>query len=276
MQASRDRARQHRPLVLLSFDVEEFDIPLEYGRNLSLSEQMRVGREGFVRVLDLLDELPQRPTATLFTTAIFAEHNTDLIQRAAERHEIASHGFTHAKEMREGDLERSRNMLASISGQEIHGFRRPRFAATDPATIEAAGYSYNSSEHPTFVPGRYNNLSKPRRAYLAPGTQRLLNIPVSVSPLLRAPMSWLAFKNFPEWFVRGCAHRTLASDGCANFLWHPWEFADIDTYGLPRFVRRVQGNALTERLRRFLIFLSGRGEFRTFSQYESMLRGQAS
>jgi len=29
--------------ILLSFDVEEFDMPLEYGRPLSITEQMAVG-----------------------------------------------------------------------------------------------------------------------------------------------------------------------------------------------------------------------------------------
>jgi hypothetical protein len=51
----------------------------------------------------------------------------------------------------------------------------------DDAEIEKAGYEYNSSMNPTYIPGRYNNLSKPRTAYY---TNKLLNIPISVTPLL--------------------------------------------------------------------------------------------
>ena len=32
--------------VLLSFDVEEFDMPLEYQFNIPVDEQMRIGIEG--------------------------------------------------------------------------------------------------------------------------------------------------------------------------------------------------------------------------------------
>jgi len=51
----------------------------------------------------------------------------------------------------------------------------------DDADIEKAGYEYNSSMNPTYIPGRYNNLSKPRTAYY---TNKLLNLPISVTPLL--------------------------------------------------------------------------------------------
>jgi hypothetical protein len=35
-----------RPVILLTFDVEEFDMPLEYGQRIGEAEQMRVGHEG--------------------------------------------------------------------------------------------------------------------------------------------------------------------------------------------------------------------------------------
>ena len=51
----------------------------------------------------------------------------------------------------------------------------------DDAEIKKAGYEYNSSMNPTYISGRYNNLSKPRTAYY---TNKLLNLPISVTPLL--------------------------------------------------------------------------------------------
>ena len=82
------------PVILLSFDVEEFDAPVERGRAMSMDEQMDAGGRGQRRVLDLLDAA--RARATMFTTASFAEWHPDLQRRAAAGHEIASHGRVHA------------------------------------------------------------------------------------------------------------------------------------------------------------------------------------
>jgi len=64
----------------------------------------------------------------------------------------------------------------------------------DDAEIKKAGYENNSSMNPTYIPDRYNNLSKPRTAYY---TNKLLNLPISVTRLIRFPLFWLSFKNFP-------------------------------------------------------------------------------
>ncbi len=64
--------------------------------------------------------------------------------------------------------------------------------------IEAAGYTYNSSMNPTYLPGRYNNFFQPRTPYYS---NQLLNIPVSVTPLLRFPLFWLSFKTCPFPFI---------------------------------------------------------------------------
>lgn len=258
------------PLILLTFDVEEFDVPLEHNNPISLDEQLKVGRLGFERVLNVLDAASTKPRATLFTTGVFAEANQDLMRRAASHHEIASHGYSHSG-LAEGDLEKSKRVLAQITGQEIAGFRRARMAKTENQPIARAGYRYNSSEHPTLVPGRYANWNKPRHPYLS---GELLNIPVSVTPVFRVPMFWAAFKNFPLWFVERCAKRTLAHDGAVNFYWHPWEFADIGGYGLPRAIRAIEGERLADRLSTFLKHMSGLGRFATFSEFAARERAR--
>ena len=59
--------------TILSFDVEEFDTPLEYGKNMSMDEQMHVSETGLRAVLGLLEA--HQVTATFFTTANFALHH---------------------------------------------------------------------------------------------------------------------------------------------------------------------------------------------------------
>ena len=42
--------------ILLSFDVEEFDLPREHGEEISLEEGLKVSAEGLKRILEVLNE----------------------------------------------------------------------------------------------------------------------------------------------------------------------------------------------------------------------------
>lgn len=79
-------------MILLSFDIEEFDAPLEHGVELPFEEQMRTSVEGTRKILACLAR--HRVKATFFCTANFALHAKDLILDIQKGgHEIASHGF---------------------------------------------------------------------------------------------------------------------------------------------------------------------------------------
>ncbi|MFO0963196.1 MAG: polysaccharide deacetylase family protein [Phycisphaerales bacterium] len=249
------------PTILLSFDVEEFDAPVSRGRAMAMEEQMEVGGRGYERVLDLLDRLGTE--ATMFTTANFAQWHPALQRRAAGRHEIGSHGFLHAS-FENADLARSREALRASSGQEVLGFRRARLQPTDPAAILAAGYAYDSSENPIWLPGRYMNLGKPRLPYQKGA---LLEVPISASPRLRVPLFWLAMKNLPMSVVRDASARCLEHDGLLNVFWHPWEFVDLTGCGLPRYMWRSHGEAMCDRFAGYVEWLRGHGVARTFTRW---------
>jgi hypothetical protein len=253
------------PSILLSFDVEEFDAPVSRGRAMTMAEQMEVGARGQRRTLDLLDSLGLR--ATMFTTANFALSNPGLHARAAAKHEIASHAHFHAS-FRTEDLASSREVLRATSGQEVLGFRRPRLQRTDPDAIAAAGYAYDSSVNPIWLPGRYSNRSLPRTPYRAGG---IVEFPVSTSPKLRLPLFWLAWKNLPMALVRDACARCLERDGVLNLFWHPWEFVDLRGEGLPLHMRRVDGERMCDRFAFFTEWLRGRGRVETFA--ERLARG---
>jgi hypothetical protein len=68
----------------------------------------------------------------------------------------------------------------------------PNLKGIDLSLIKAAGYSYDSSINPTSIPGRYNNLFNQRKIYLDIRSN-LIEIPVSVSLLIRFPLFWLIF-----------------------------------------------------------------------------------
>ncbi|MBS1670497.1 MAG: polysaccharide deacetylase, partial [Bacteroidetes bacterium] len=63
-------AKEH--FILLSFDVEEFDMPLEYNQVINLSEQLKVGNDGMQKILPVINS--QNTPCTLFTTATYAIH----------------------------------------------------------------------------------------------------------------------------------------------------------------------------------------------------------
>ena len=191
-------------MVLLSFDIEEFDMPLEYKGEISFEEQLSISRKGLQNILLLLKK--HQAKATFFSTVVFAENNKDLIEQLlSEGHELASHTWFHS-EFKIEDLKKSREKLAELFQTEITGLRMPRMMKVDEKEVEKAGYSYNSSVNPTFLPGRYNNL-KVSRTYFKEG--EVLQIPASVSPNFRIPLFWLSFHNFPLNFFKKLAKDVL-------------------------------------------------------------------
>ena len=254
-------------LALLTFDAEEFDIPGEFGQVVPEAEQMEVSARGHEAVLALLARLGAR--ATFFTTARFALARPELIRRtAAAGHEIASHGFNHTG-FQESDLERSRVALEEVSGAPVRGFRMPRMGRVTPERLLAAGYRYNSSENPTWIPGRYNLFRAPRTARL---DGELLCIPASVTPWVRFPLFWISFKTFPLFVARAAAARCLAADGYLSLYFHPWEYTDLSRYRLPRYTRRPDGTRLLDKLDSFLTWLKARARFATFAEFDAALR----
>jgi peptidoglycan/xylan/chitin deacetylase (PgdA/CDA1 family) len=257
--------------ILLSFDIEEFDAPQEYGQSIPKEQQLATSLRGLERIVTLLDHLDL--TATFFITANFAQHEPACVKQLAQRHEIASHGFWHSS-FEENDLAKSRQTLEAISGQTVMGFRRARLAETDRRAIAAAGYRYNSSENPIWLPGRYNHFRDARTAYL---TDELLNVPISASPLLRVPLFWLVFKNFPMWLIKATSRRTLGADGYLNIFFHPWEFCDISQTKLPWYVRRRCGQPMLNRLEHYLRWLKQRGgTFITLGEFDKQFRASHS
>jgi len=239
----------------MSFDVEEFDMPLEYQFDIPVEEQMRVGIEGLDAITPILDAVP----CTLFTTANFANHFPERIKKLAISHEIASHTFYHTAYTTE-DLLKSRLRLEEITGQKITGLRMPRMRPVLMQDVLAAGYQYDSSINPTWLPGRYNNFHLPRTMYYEEGITR---IPASVSPGIRIPLFWLSFKNMPyAWYLQLCK-QTLAKDGYLCLYFHPWEFTFIEQFGLPGYTRRWCGPKLVERLTKLVKDLSKDADFVT-------------
>lgn len=256
--------------ILLSFDVEEFDIPEEYGERLEDSVKFETSLVGLKAIIRLLDKL--EITATFFVTANFALHYPLLIKELSRKHEIASHGFDHSTFCLE-DLAESKRVLEEITGTKVTGFRMARLKPVDNLEIQRAGYEYNSSMNPTYLPGRYNNFFKKRTAHYS---HQLLILPVSVTPLIRFPLFWLSFKNFPLLWIKAASYLTLNTDAYLNLYFHPWEFTDISKFKLPSYVKKYSGNQMVKKIERYLLWLKTQGRFTSISEFKGKLSSRLS
>ncbi len=228
------------------------------------------GGEGMRLALELLEDIPA--VATFFTTAAFAEAHPDLIRRAVRAgHEIASHARVHTG-FEDADLELSRKQIEAVAGVPVRGFRRPRFATTDPEKILAAGYTYDSSINPIWLPGRYNGWKYSRTAFDVKG---LMRIPCAATPLIRWPLFWLSFKNTPQWATRVATRWILGHDGYAALCFHPWELCDLEGFDLPGYIKRIDGRSMHRRMLRYLRWLSRRSSLVTYAELEDRFRAKA-
>ena len=242
--------------VLLSFDIEEFDMPMEYGKPLPFDEQIRVSSEGTKIILDIL--LENKINTTFFSTVFFASNSTELIGRIIkEGHELGSHGYYHSG-FKPEHLAQSKLEIERISGHTVKGFRMPRMMPIESKAIQEAGYEYNSSLNPIYLPGRYNNFFKPRTLFKANG---IFEVPASATPIIRFPLFWLSFHNLPLWAYQVACARTINHDGYVNIYFHPWEFTDLTKkeYNFPKFVSKNSGSKMTDRFRALIDWMKRQG-----------------
>lgn len=246
--------------ILLSFDVEEFDMPLEYNQEIPEALQLETGYKGLEQTMEVVNA--SNAACTFFTTANFANHYPAAVRSLAQQHEIASHTYYHSR-FEVPHLLQSRLQLETISGTRVTGLRMPRMRYVEMADVLAAGYRYDSSVNPTWLPGRYNNLHLPRTAYHDHG---MLRVPASVSPRMRIPLFWLAFKNMPYPVFKKLVVTTLRHDGYVCLYFHPWEFTDLTGLQIPGYAKRWAGAVMKDRLHRLVRDLEKEGDCITMSQ----------
>ena len=254
-------------MILFSFDIEEFDVPREHGIDYdTLTEGMQVSRIGTNRILDILRDNQVR--ATFFCTGNFALHAPDIIQRIiAEGHEIACHGVDHWQPQA-SDVQHSKEIIERVAGVPAYGYRQPRMFPVSDKAIRDAGYIYNSSLNPAFIPGRYMHLMAPRTWFMQEG---VMQIPASVTPWLRFPLFWLALHNLPQWLYHSLVRRTLKHDGYFVTYFHPWEFYELREHPelqIPFIIRNHSGQQLCQRLSNLIQMLKAHDEqFVTFKDF---------
>ena len=233
-------------LILLSFDTEEFDLPREQGVDIEFERSIEISTIGTNLILDTLKQ--NQVKATFFCTANFAMHAPDVMQRILdEGHEVACHGVDHFNP-KDSDLKQSKEIIERLTQTTVNGYRQPRMFAPDDEELERIGYLYDSSLHPTFIPGRYMHLDMPRTPFYK---GKVLQIPSSVTPCLRLPVFWLAYHNYPKWLYKKLMLWTLRHDGQFVIYFHPWEYYPLKEHPewkIPYIIKRNSGAGAVKRL----------------------------
>jgi len=136
------------------------------------------------------------------------------------------------------------------------------------AALAAAGYRYNSSINPTWIPTRYNNLRAPCSVSREEG---LTIYPVSVSAPFRVPLFWISLHVMPLPLYKLLCRSALRRDGHLNLYFHPWEFSARlrePAFGVPGYLTHCSGTDLQRKFIRLLEWLKARGcRFLTTREY---------
>lgn len=227
------------PVNGLSVDVEDwfqvgaFENVIDRGRWDSLPSRV----EGNVdRILDLF--AASKVKATFFTLGWIARRHGPMIRRiAAAGHEVASHGWDHARVFsldRHGfaaDITRARKELEDASGTAISGYRAPSFSidVRTPwahAVLAEQGYTYSSSVAP-IRHDHYGWRQAPRFAFRPITTLPLVEIPVTTAHLggrRLAAGGGGFFRVLPYAFSHWAITQVNRAEGRpAVFYFHPWE-----------------------------------------------------
>lgn len=227
---------------ILSFDVEEwFQVSGLQGAISRHNWENLPSRveASMSKILDMLDR--HEVKATFFCLGWVAERHPDMIRRIVERgHEIACHGYDHkliyhmtTPEFAE-DIRRTADVLESITGQKVRGFRAPSFSmsAKDTDKFEALadlGITYDSS----LFPMKHFRYGEATSVPLAPfditdnGRVLVREFPMSIVKVMGKRMPAAGggyFRLFPMFLLMRNIKIVEAEGRPAIVYLHPWEF----------------------------------------------------
>ncbi len=196
---------------------------------------MGLSEAGAHRLLKIIESEGIR--ATFFVTGFFTSKRPRLVKEIADMgNEVANHGLRHYGPVlgpsEPNGLLKSGEILERVTGGRPLGYREPRLRI-GPGMIGALkrlGYAYDSSILPACVPGRYSRLRmRPAPfAWDCGKAGRLIEIPISATPILRIPAGWWWFrKNFGDRICRICfdAIWRLGLPVICNI--HAWELSEL-------------------------------------------------
>jgi peptidoglycan/xylan/chitin deacetylase (PgdA/CDA1 family) len=224
--------------------------------------------DGLIRLIKILDE--HQIKATFFVPGEVARKHSQIIRNIAkDGHEIACHGLVHEKNefllkkhRQEENIKEATKIIEGIAGKKPVGFRAPclRANSTTLEVLQDHGYVYDSSIAPTFVPGYYGYLNAPLKPYHPScqsiskiGACSILEIPISVNPLMHLPLSAAWMRNLGYSWVRIGIDMNLRLGNPVMFYIHPRDVVTLPKEsGAPWHVYRNTGDVAVKTLNRIV------------------------
>jgi polysaccharide deacetylase family protein (PEP-CTERM system associated) len=223
----------------LSVDVEDwfqvgaFEKVIDRGEWDSIKTRVE---DNVYRVIDLFAEADV--SATFFTLGWVARRHPNMIRRIADAgHELASHGYDHARVFTftraefAADIRKAREVIEDCAGVAVTGYRAPSFSIdrrTPWAFAELAeqGYAYSSSVAPV-AHDHYGWPEAPRFAFRPLPWSGLVELPVTTAILggrRVAAGGGGFFRVLPYGFSRWAIRQVNREEQRpAVFYFHPWE-----------------------------------------------------
>jgi len=187
-------------------------------------------------ILGLLGE--HRAKATFFTLGWIAERHPEMVRRiVAEGHELASHGYAHARASDQTrdeflrDVATAKRLLEDTAGVAVKGYRAPSFSIGRDnlwalECLAEAGYAYSSSIYP-IRHDHYGLPNAPRFPFRPESARALVEIPVTTVRMLNRNLPAGGggyFRLLPYAVSRWSLKRVNRVDGApCVFYFHPWE-----------------------------------------------------
>src|SRR2546425_6244228 len=203
------------------------------------------------RLLDLLARHDAR--STFFVLGWVAERHASLVREIARAgHEVASHGWDHARVTKQSppvfrdSVRRTKSVLEDLTGAPVLGFRAPSFSivhgrewALDILIEE--GYRYDSSLFPVRRPGYGYPGGRPDPHWIQRPVGRIAEVPPATLRWcgMHLPAAGGAyFRLLPYGLVRAAFKRCERRGVPGTFYIHPWELdADQPHLDVPWLVR---------------------------------------
>lgn len=273
--------KENKPSLFLTFDVEEWILPEYHNFESSLNRNTEFSSSGCIKILNLLKSYNVK--ATFFITGYFAEREPQILRMIDDAgHEIASHAYCHTDLTRQNkdDLKniiaQSTEILSCIVSKDIKGFRAP-WCYINQDIIEILSeldYQYDSSIHPAIVFGHYYNWKYPLEPYFLnrddltrQDRRKLLEIPISVIPLIRFPISWWWMRNIGLWLTHFGTDINLRYNRNVILYFHAWEFIKLPHIkGQPFHLIKDCGDVFLDRLEKFVGFYTDKFQFKPLKE----------
>lgn len=251
--------------AVISIDFELFRHTPAYRSASGELNDDTVGLDGWQFLRDVLSA--NDVTATFFIVGEVAQEYPDVIRDIAQDgHEVASHTQTHQllssldTDRQLMELNQSRETIESVTGEKVTGVRVPAFDIPTGLfqRISTAGYSYDSSivparRIPGWYGGEYDTTTPCLASNIEPGGKNLGELPVSVMPGVRLPLSGAWTRLLGRTYTRAGIKLLTRLDKIPVLYFHPWEMVDLpEVEGVPNRVTWRTGEWLRETIRRLL------------------------